>query len=171
MSQDKAKTTKPAATRATVAAPKPAQKQAATARHALVANSAGTEAARVIAETAMTQSREAYERAKDAMEGTVEMLEASLDKAGTGVTEMNRKVIDITQANLNAGFELARSLAEAKDMTQVIEIQSAYARRQFELLALQAEEVRDLAAKVSNETVEPFKSHFSRTIKAFETAH
>ena len=171
MSQAKAQVAKAAPAKASTAVKKDAPSEKASADVPFGATSAGTEAARVMAERAINQSRDAYERAKDAMEGAVEMLELSLDKAGFGVTEMNRKVIDITQANLNASLELARSLAEAKDITQVVELQSAYARKQFELLSAQAEEIRSLAAKVSNDTVEPFKTHMSRTMKAFDTAH
>ncbi len=175
MSQEKADTVKPVSAKAASAAKKNApQSRAAVAKTAVaktIPNMAGTESARLLAESAMTKSRDAYEQAKDAMEDAVETLEASMDKAGTGVTEMNRKVIDITQSNLNSGFELARSLAEARDLSQIVEIQSAFARKHFELLAAQAAEVRTLAAKVSNETVEPFRSHFSKTMKAFDTAH
>ena len=68
------------------------------------------EALRSAAEKAVTQSREAYERTKDAMEDTVEMLEQSIDKAGHGAAAINRKVIDLTQANLNSSFDLAKDL-------------------------------------------------------------
>lgn len=171
MSQEKAGSVKPVPAKAVSAAKKNASPQPKTTVAKTMPNVAGTESARLMAESAIMKSRDAYEQAKDVMEDAVETLEASLDKAGTGVTEMNRKVMDITQSNLNSGFELARSLAEARDLTQVVEIQSAFARKHFELLAAQAEEVRTLATKVSTETVEPFRSHFSKTMKAFDTAH
>jgi phasin len=134
------------------------------------ADMAVPEAARAFAETTVARSREAYERAKDAVEDSVGVLEESLDKAGQGVSAMNRKVIDITQTNLNSGLDLAKSLASAKDFAQVMELQSGYARQQFETLAAQAEEIRVLAAKVANDTAEPFKSHISRSMKAFSGA-
>lgn len=176
MSQEKADAVKPVPAKTVSAVKKnaPPRAKSAAAKTTVaktIPNVAGTESARLLAESAMTKSRDAYEQAKDAMEDAVETLEASLDKAGTGVTEMNRKVMDITQSNLNSGFELARSLAEARDLSQIVEIQSAFARKHFELLAAQAEEVRTLATKVSSETVEPFRSHFSKTMKAFETTH
>ena len=110
-------------------------------------------------------SREAYERTKDAMENTVEMLEASIDRAGQGAVALNRKVIDIAQTNLNSGFDLAKDLSGAKTVTELLEAQAAFARKQFETFTVQAEEFRNLSARVATETAEPLKSHMSRSIE------
>ena len=123
------------------------------------------EAIRSAAEQVVTQSREAYERTKDAMEDTVEMLERSIDQAGQGTAAINRKVIDIAQTNLNSGFDLAKNLAGAKNIAEIFEVQAAYARSQFEALAAQAEEIRSLSQKVATETAEPFKAHVTRSIE------
>jgi phasin len=122
------------------------------------------EAFRSFAEQSVAQSREAYEKAKDAMEEAVEVLEKSIDKAGQGTAAFNRKMIDITQANLNSGFDLAKNLAGAKNITEIMELQSAFFRSQFETLAKQAEEVRDLTTKIATDTTDPIKDHVSRSI-------
>lgn len=123
------------------------------------------EAFRSAAETVVTQSREAYERSKDAMEGTVEMLEQSFDKAGQGSAAINRKMIDMMQTNVNSGFEFARDLAGARNVGEVFERQATFARAQFETFASQAQEIRDLSTKVAAESSEPFRSHMSRSME------
>ncbi|MCK5550866.1 MAG: phasin family protein, partial [Hyphomicrobiaceae bacterium] len=103
------------------------------------------EAVRAIAEQTVTQSREAYETAKDTMEEAVEVLEKSIDQAGEGAAAFNRKVIDNAQTNLNTGFDLAKDLASAKNIAEIIELQASYARKQFEALTAQAEDIRTLS--------------------------
>ena len=68
-----------------------------------------------MAEKAVDQSREVYERSKDALDASVASLERTLDAAGQGAVAFNRKIIDIAQRNVNSGFDLANSLAGAKN--------------------------------------------------------
>ena len=124
------------------------------------------EAFRSAAESVVTQSREAYARSKDAMEDTVEMLEKSLDKAGEGSAAINRKVIDMVQTNVNSGFEFARDIAGARNVAEVFERQAAFARKQFETFASQAKEIGELSSKVATESVEPFRSHVTRSMES-----
>lgn len=128
------------------------------------------EAFRSAAEQVVTRSREAYEFTKDAMEDTVEMLEKSIDQAGQGAAAINRKVIDITQANLNSGFDLAKDIAGAKNVADIIQVQTAFARRQMEAFAQQAEEMRTLSAKVASDAAEPFKAHVARSIETLKVS-
>lgn len=122
------------------------------------------EAVRTVAEKTVAQSREAYEQAKETLEEAVEVLEQTIDQAGQGATALNRKVIDITQTNLNTGFDLAKDLAGAKNIAEIVELQASFARRQFEALAAQAEEIRALTAQVATDTANPLKDHVSRSI-------
>lgn len=126
------------------------------------------EAFRSAAESVVTRSREAYERSKDAMEGTVEMLEESFDKAGQGSAAINRKVIDVMQSNVNSGFEFARDIAGAKNVAEMFECQAAFARKQFETFATQAQEIGELSNKVATESVEPFRTHMSRSMESLK---
>jgi phasin len=127
------------------------------------------EALRSAAEQFVTQSREAYERSRDAMEDTVEMLEESIDMAGQGTAAINRKVIELLQSNVNSGFDLAKELAGAKNVAEIFERQTAFARKQFETFATQAEEIRELSTKVATDTAEPFKAHVTRSMESLKT--
>lgn len=125
-------------------------------------NTAVPEAFRAIAEKTVNQTREAYDRAKVAMEDSVEAMEVSADKAGKGAIEINRKLIEITQANVNSSFDFAKELAGARNLMQVFEIQSAFARSQFEAFSQQFNDLRGLTTKVANETSEPIKAQVTK---------
>lgn len=128
-------------------------------------NTAVPEAVRAIAERSVTQTRETYENARGAMEQAVEALEQSIDQAGQGAAALNRKVIGLTQTNLNTGFDLAREMAGAKTIAGIMELQASFARKQFSALTAQAEEIRNLASKIATDTASPIKDHVSQSIE------
>jgi phasin len=135
----------------------------------LAGNTKVPEAMRVLAEKNITQTREVYERSKDALEAVLASWERSFDAAGQGAVALNRKVMDIAQRNINSGFDLAKSLARAKNLAEALELQAAYWRKQFDVMTAQAEEVRALSTKVTADTAEPIKSQMARGVE--ERAH
>ena len=68
---------------------------------------------------------------------------------GRGATAFNRKIIDIAQRNVNSVFGLATSLAGAKDLADIVELQAAHWQKQLGALTSQAEEVCALSTKVA----------------------
>jgi hypothetical protein len=55
-------------------------------------------------------------------------------------------------------------LAGAKNLAEIVELQTAYWRKQLGTLTAQAEEVSALATKVTANTAEPIKAHVTRSI-------
>ncbi len=128
------------------------------------------ESVRALAEQTVNQTREAYERGKDALEEAVDALERSFDAAGQGAAAYNRKLIDIAQRNLNSGFDLAKNLAGAKNVTEFVELQSAFIRHQFDVFANQAGEIRALTTKIAADTTEPIKAQVTRNMETIRKA-
>jgi phasin len=93
---------------------------------------------RATAEKAVDQSREVYDRSKDALDASVTTLERTFDAAGQGAVALNRKIIDIAQRNVNSAFDLAKSLAGAKNLSEMVELQAAYWQKQLSTLPSQA---------------------------------
>jgi phasin len=107
-----------------------------------------------LAERNVTQAREVYERSKNTLHAVLE----SLDKSCEGAVALNRKIIDIAERNVTASFDLAMSLAGAKNLAEVMNLQADYWRRQFDNLGAQAEELRALSTKVATSVTEPIKA-------------
>ena len=112
------------------------------------------ETVRAMVEKAVDQSREVYDRSKDALDASISTFERTFDAAGQGAAAFNRKIIDIAQRNINSGFDLAKRLAGAKNLSEIVELQTAHWRKQFDALTAQAEEVRALSTKVTADTTE-----------------
>jgi phasin len=115
------------------------------------------EAMRDLAERNIAQIRETYERSKDALEGVLQSCERSFDATNQGAVALNRKIIEIAQRNINSGFDLAKGLAGAKNLADAMELQANYWRKQLDMLAAQAEEVRTLTAQVAADATKPMK--------------
>ena len=100
---------------------------------------------RTLAEKSVVQTRELCERS---VETVLESWERFVD-AGQGAMALNRKAIDIARRNINTGFGFAVSLAKAKNLAEVMELQAAYWNNQLGELAAQAGEIRTLSTKVT----------------------
>ena len=110
----------------------------------------------------MIRVREVYDRSKDALDASVATLERTFDAAGQGAVAFNRKIIDLAQRNVNSGFDLAKSLAGAKNLSEMVELQVAYWQKLLGALTSQAEEVRALSTKVAAAAGEPLKEQVKR---------
>jgi phasin len=115
------------------------------------------EAVRAMAEKTVAQTREVYDSSKDALDASIATFERTFDAAGQGAAAFNRKIVDIARRNVNSVFDLAKSLAGAKKLTDIVELQAAYWPKQFEVLTAPAEEVRGLSTKLTAAAAEPIK--------------
>jgi phasin len=122
------------------------------------------ETAQAMVEKAVDRTREVYERSKDALDASVTTLERTFDAAGQGAVAFNRKIIDIAQRNVTSGFDLAKSLAGAKNLSEMVEMQTAYWQKLLGTLKSQAEEVRALSTKVTADVGEPLKEQVKRGV-------
>ena len=82
-----------------------------------------------------------------------------------GSAALNRKIIEIAHRNVSSGFDLARRLATAKNIAEVVELRAIYWRKQLSILAAQAEEMRELSAKLAADMAAPIKAHVSRSME------
>ena len=129
------------------------------------------DAVRSVAEKTVAQSRDVYDKSKGALDASIATFERSFDAAGQGAVAFNRKIIDIAHRNLNSVFDLAKSLASAKDLAEMVDLQAAYWQKQFGALTAQAEEVRALSTKATAAAAEPIRAHMTNGMDELRKAH
>ena len=117
------------------------------------------EAVRALAEKSVAQTRELYDRSKDALDASIALFEKTFDAAGQGAAVFNRKIIDLGRRNVNSVFDLAKSLAGARNLSDIVQVQATHWQKQVSVLTAQAEEVRALSTKVAADTAEPIKAY------------
>jgi phasin len=120
---------------------------------------------REAAEKGVAQAKEGWEKMKSATEEATEVLEESYTTAAKGASEYGLKVIDAARTNTNAAFDFATGIATAKSLSELVELSTAHARKQFETVSAQTKELTSLAQKVTADTVEPFKTGFTSAFK------
>jgi phasin len=113
---------------------------------------------REFAERGVAQARDTYEKMKAVAEEATDVLETTYSTATKGASDYGLKMIEAARVNTNAAFDFAGELITAKTLSEVIELSSAHARKQFEAFALQGKELGALAQKVATETAEPIKN-------------
>jgi hypothetical protein len=86
------------------------------------------EGVRALAEQAVAQTRQAYDRSWDAFDASLTTFERTFDATGQGAVAFNRKIVDLARCNVDASFDLATSLAGAKDLADMVEPQAAFWR-------------------------------------------
>jgi len=120
---------------------------------------------RDIAEKSLSHAKENYEKMRSAAEEATGVLEDTYASASKGATDYGRKVIELSRANANAAFDFAAQLLGAKTLSEVVELSSAHARKQFEAMAEQGKELAALAQKVATEASEPIKEGMTKAAK------
>jgi len=120
------------------------------------------EGVRALAEKSVAQTREAYDQSVHAFDASLTTFERTFDAAGQGATAFNRKIVDLARRNVDASFELATSLASAKTLADIVELQAAFWRKQFGVLTAQAEEIRALSTRATAAAAEPIKAQMAR---------
>jgi phasin len=120
---------------------------------------------RALAEKSLTDSRAKFAEVKAAAEQASAAVEASYGAARDGFVAFNLKAIEALKAGANANFDHAASLASAKSVSELVSLQSEFARKQFEEASAQAKALAELARKVADESLAPIKAQVAKTFK------
>lgn len=117
---------------------------------------------RQAAEKTVEETRAAYDRVKAASEEATASLEKGARTAADGLLAYNHKLVDALRANADAGFDLMKSLLGAKSLSEAIELNAAFARKQFDAVSAQGKDLAALAQKVAADSVAPVKDSLGK---------
>jgi phasin len=123
------------------------------------------EKARALIEKGLVEGRANFAKAKSFANEATSAIEASYGVAKDGVVEFNVKAIEAIKASADANFELFKSLAGAKSVSEFVTLQTEFSRKQFETAFAQSKDLAALARKVANDAVAPIKAHVSKSLK------
>lgn len=122
-------------------------------------------AIREFAERGISQAKENYEKMKTAAEEATSYFESTYTTASKGAADYGLKLIETARANTNAAFDYTSELLGARSLSEVVELSTAHARKQFDALQAQARELTSLAQRIVTDTTEPIKEGVSRAMK------
>ncbi len=106
---------------------------------------------RELAEKNVEQATAAYGQFMDAMTQAMDMWWKAMppNEMTSGFKGIQERAIRFAKQNAEAGFTLASSLANAKDLQDVLALQTHYAQTQMQTYALQAQELGRLMAEAA----------------------
>ena len=102
---------------------------------------------------------------KSAAEEATDMVEGTYETAREGAFAFGVKAIDAAKTNSDASFAFAKDLFGAKTFAEVIELNTTYARKQFDAVAGQMKEFQELAQKVVTDATKPVTTQVQKTFK------
>ena len=98
------------------------------------------------------------EKLGEAAEQTTKLIQNTFETASKGIRDYNLKTIEIGRVNSDAAFKYAQQLLNVKSPSEMLELWTTHARKQFETLTEQTKELAMLGQRVATETAEPLAS-------------
>lgn len=109
---------------------------------------------RDFAEKSVEQARKAFEGFMGAAQRAAGTVEGTAESVQSNAKDLTAKAFEAAETNINAAFELARNLVQAKDLQEVMALQTEYLKSQFAAVQSQA---KDLGALIQNVTTSTLK--------------
>ncbi len=100
--------------------------------------------ARDFAKQNIEQVKDAQEQFLNAISEAQAMFINSTGMKNEGAADLNKKTIEYSKANIQSGFDLAKKLVDATDISQAMQIQNEYLRKQMEAYGAQAKDILNL---------------------------
>jgi phasin len=110
---------------------------------------------RAFAEKSVEQAREAFEAFMAAAQRTVGTVEGQAETARKGAQDFGQKAMTLAERNIASSFEFAQKLVQAKDVHDVVRLQTEYLKAQIQTLNAQAHDIGQNAARMAAESVNP----------------
>lgn len=99
---------------------------------------------RSIMKTSIEQAKKAFDSFAASSEKMLQSVDTSSIPVADGVKQLNEKIATFTRQNAESNFNLALQLADARQLSDIVELQNTHLRAQMETFSRQLEELRDL---------------------------
>jgi phasin len=107
---------------------------------------------RAFAEKSVEQARKAFDGFVGAANEAVSTFEGRAATAHAGAKDVTKKAMGFVEQNIASSFDFAQKLMRAKDIEQVVELHSEYAKEQISKLSEQAQELSQRATRMASES-------------------
>lgn len=121
---------------------------------------------RDMAEQAVSQTKDGYAKVKAAAEESIDVVEETLETVRETALEVQHKAMDNAKANTDAAYDFFKELFSVKSVSEAVELQTSFARQQFEMMSAQSKDLSSLTGKAMTETFSPAKQVAEKVMKA-----
>ena len=106
---------------------------------------------REITDKGVAHARDACAKAKVASEEAADLFKNTYATVANAATDYNLKLIEIFRTNTRAAFDYAHELLGVKSPSEFIELSTAHARKQYDIVSAQNKDLYALSQKVATE--------------------
>lgn len=124
--------------------------------------------------TAREQVGKAFPQAADKFDDFATYNKANLDAAlaagaifAKAIETFGQEVMTYNQKAVEDGVANAKKLLGCKTLQEVIEVETEFARANFDRLVTESTKISELVTKVANETAEPLQARLNDTVEKF----
>ena len=117
---------------------------------------------RVVVQETLASTEEVYTSTLNMLDQASHALKAALDNASANATKLSFKLFEFAQSNIHNNIDLASHYISVRSLPDVLELQSSYIKRQFDLFIAQVGILQTLTAQIANENVAPFNAVMSQ---------
>lgn len=110
---------------------------------------------RKFAEQSVEQARKAFDGFISAAQQAVNDMEGRASMAQANAKNVGEQAMTFAQSNIMASFELAQKLVRAKDVEEIMKLQSEYVKSQIQTLNEQAKQLGESATKAAMDAAKP----------------
>ncbi|MDM9618936.1 phasin [Rhizobium sp. S96] len=129
-----------------------------------------SETFRDFTEKSAQQSRDAYAKMKAAGEEAGKTLEATVQTAQAGAAEIGHKAIEVLRTNTENSLSHLDALLSVKSVAELVELQTAFLRKQAELTIEQAKSIQETSKQVAEKLAKPSKEAAEKVMASFKVA-
>ena len=120
---------------------------------------------RKYADKAAAIANETLEKGKVAAEQSARMIEQSYSITVENIRNFNVKMLDMAHAKTEEVFAFARQLASARTPSDIMELWTSHAQKQFEMLNEQTKELTAFGQKMAGESAAPIARSVNQAFK------
>jgi phasin len=116
-------------------------------------------------EKGVVESHAVFIKTKIAADETASAFEVSFAAARDGALAINAKAFEALRVNVDASFDFLNAAFAAKSLSDLVTLQTEFARNQVETIANQTRDFSALAQKAMADAAEPLKEQAARSFK------
>ncbi|GLR46026.1 phasin [Mesorhizobium amorphae] len=132
--------------------------------------SKASEHVRAVAAHVVEQSKEGHSELRSGAETTLRALESSFEIVKTSGNEVSLNAVAILRANTEAYFTHLEALATVKSLSEFVELQTAFVRKQMEQSVEQAKNFQATAMRATEGLSKPIRNAFEKALTELKAA-
>lgn len=117
---------------------------------------------RDFAEQATSRAKQNYDAYKSIAEETTDAMEDALSTANKNASDIQRQALASAKAQMNTTFDFAEKMLGAKTISEAVELQTSFMRKQFDSMQSNMKEFQELSQRLQQETTKPFQANISK---------